>query len=186
VTTLVEMVHLLDESLDAADIPHAFGGALALAYCIGDPRATADIDLNVFLPPEQVEDLLDALPRGLSWDDGDRELLERDGQARLWWERTPIDVFLNTTDFHQGLMKRSRREELAGRDLPFLSCDDLAVFKTFFNRRRDWADLEAMVISESFDVERAIGVLVTYLGADDPRVEGLVRLIDENSPGSQH
>ncbi len=28
--------------------------------------------------------------------------------------------------------------------LPFLSCPDLAVFKVFFNRTKDWADLEAM------------------------------------------
>ena len=33
-------------------IPHAFGGALALAY-YAEPRATIDIDLNVFVPPDQ-------------------------------------------------------------------------------------------------------------------------------------
>ena len=33
-------------------IPHAFGGALALAY-YAEPRATIDIDLNVFVPAER-------------------------------------------------------------------------------------------------------------------------------------
>ena len=38
-------------AIDAAlaKIPHAFGGALALAY-YAEPRATIDIDLNLFIP----------------------------------------------------------------------------------------------------------------------------------------
>ena len=180
-TTLLEMVHAIDEHLSAAAIPHAFGGALALAYCIGEPRATADIDINVFLAPDQLDELLPALPAAIRCEAEDRRLLERDGQARLWWERTPIDVFLSTTDFHDGAAERLRREDLAGRELPFLSCDDLAVFKAFFNRRKDWADLEAMVLAKSFDVERALGVLARHLGPDDPRVAQLIDLAAEPS-----
>ena len=25
-----------------------------------------------------------------------------DGQVRLWWDTTPVDVFTNTTEFHRG------------------------------------------------------------------------------------
>lgn len=38
-------------ALAAAGIDHAFGGAIALAYCTGEPRATADLDINIFSPP---------------------------------------------------------------------------------------------------------------------------------------
>ncbi len=49
--TLTERVAALHAALRGAGIPHAFGGALALAFCTAEPRGTQDIDVNVFLPP---------------------------------------------------------------------------------------------------------------------------------------
>ena len=57
--------------------------------------------------------------------------------------------------------------------MPFLSCTDLAVFKAFFNRTRDWADLEEMAEVGTLDIDRLIGVLVRTLGANDDRIERL-------------
>jgi len=176
-TTLLQMVHQLDRSLEHSGVAHAFGGALALAFCTGEPRATADVDLNIFLRPASVDEALGALPNGVRWDPQDHALLARDGQARLWWEHTPIDIFLSTTEFHDSASARIRHHNLAGRLLPFLACDDLAVFKVFFNRRKDWADLEAMVLARSFDIERVLGVLARYLGPEDPRIEALIAFV---------
>ena len=173
-TSLLEKVHALDNALGQAGLAHAFGGALALAFCTGEPRATVDIDCNVFVGPDRVEAVLGSLPDGVRWDDGDRRMLERDGQARLWWESTPVDLFLSTTAFHGTVASRVRHEQVAGRTLPFLSCADLAVFKAFFDRRKDWADLEAMVAAGSFDPDRVTGVLVRTLGPDDPRIGRLL------------
>jgi hypothetical protein len=175
-TTLLEMVHSLTASLEEAGIPHAFGGALALAFCIGEPRATADIDINIFTHRDRLSEVLAALPLGVQCKDDDRVQLERDGQARLWWERTPIDVFLSTTDFHDQAAARTQLRDLAGRKLPFLSCDDLAVFKTFFNRPKDWVDLESMLLVASFDLDRSLGVLARYLGPNDERIAKLIAL----------
>jgi hypothetical protein len=116
------------------------------------------------------------MPRGVTAATEDRALLERDGQARLWWRTTPIDLFLNTTAFHEQLGTRVRWEPFAGEQLPFLACDDLAVFKAFFNRTRDWADLEAMRDAGTLDVARVVGVLSWFLGAADGRVERLLLL----------
>lgn len=177
-TTLLEKILALDEALSTAEVPHAFGGALALAYCVGDPRGTVDIDVNVFLAPDAVDEVLAALPTEVTWDASDRRLLLRDGQARLWWDRTPVDVFLSTTAFHEGAAERARDEQLAGRTIRVLACEDLAVFKAFFARRKDWADLEAMARVGSFDVERVLGVLTRHLGPDDPRVAKLLEVVD--------
>jgi hypothetical protein len=38
----------IHKALSQAEIPHAFGGAIAFAYC-GIPRATHDIDVNISL-----------------------------------------------------------------------------------------------------------------------------------------
>lgn len=98
---------------------------------------------------------------------------ERDGQARVWWDATPVDVFLNTTEFHAQAATRARQEELGGRQLPFLGCTDLAVFKAFFNRTRDWADLEEMAAAGSLDVASVSSVLAEYLGKDVDRITRL-------------
>ncbi|MEW6583747.1 MAG: hypothetical protein AB1416_13405, partial [Actinomycetota bacterium] len=60
---LDEKIVLLTGALRERGVPHAFGGALALAYH-GEPRSTVDVDLNVFAAPAEAGPVLDAL-RGL-------------------------------------------------------------------------------------------------------------------------
>ena len=77
-----------------------------------------------------------------------------------------------------GLVVHEKRIEAnLRRELPFLSCPDLAVFKAFFNRTKDWADLEAMRDAGTLDTRHVTGVLVEYLGADDERVAQLQALL---------
>jgi hypothetical protein len=173
---LPEKMLAVHEHLAGAGIDHAFGGALALAWCTQQARGTIDLDVNIFVGPDRTDDALAALPPGVVATPEDRALLTRDGQARLWWGTTPVDVFLNTTEFHDGVAARVRWEPFGGADLPFLSCEDLAVFKAFFNRTKDWADLEAMREAGTLDVPGVAGVLATYLGGDDDRIARLLTL----------
>ena len=173
---IADKVVELHRHLEDAGIAHAFGGALALAWCTERARGTIDIDLNLFVAAEAAELVFAALPQGVGRSADDVALLQRDGQVRLWWESTPIDLFLNTTEFHEQLSIRSQKRSFAGVDVPFLSCSDLAVFKAFFNRTKDWADLEEMRSAGSLDLDRVVGVLVRYLGADDERVARLLAL----------
>jgi hypothetical protein len=162
--------------LAAADLPHAFGGALALAWCTQRARGTIDIDVNVFVSTERVGDVLEALAAVITPSEEQRAQLLADGQTRLWWEATPVDVFLDTTPFHASVGERIRWEPFGDAELPFLACRDLAVFKAFFDRTKDWADLEEMSAAGTLDVDAVVGVLVRYLGADDHRVARLLSL----------
>ena len=173
---LPEKMLTIHEHLRGAGLRHAFGGALALAWCTQQARGTIDVDVNVFVGPERTDEALAALPRGVVATTDDRARLLRDGQARLWWDTTPVDLFLNTTDFHDALSTRVRWEPFAGVDLPFLACEDLAVFKAFFNRTKDWADLEAMREAGTLDVQAVVGVLAKFLGNDDDRIGRLLSL----------
>jgi hypothetical protein len=160
-TSLVERIVAIHESLDAAGIAHAFGGALALAWCTQRARGTIDIDVNLFVP------------NGVLVTAADRERIAADGQTRLWWDDTPVDVFFNTTPFHEAAATRAPTESFGGVDIPFLACRDLAVFKAFFNRTKDWADLEEMAGAGTLDIEAVLGVLAHYLGGGDERVARL-------------
>ena len=68
---------------------------------------------------------------------------------------------------------RVRIERFAGEDVPFLACRDLSVFKAFFDRTKDWADLEEMQLAGTLDLPVVIGELALRLGGDDPRIERL-------------
>jgi len=167
---LPEKILALHASLQKAELPHAFGGALALAWCTRRARGTIDIDINIFVEVDHCDGIFNALPVPITCSEKQRKTLKKDGQVRLWWDKTPVDVFLNTTDFHQQARQRIRWETFMNNQIPFLACGDIAVFKAFFNRTQDWADLEAMRLTGTLDIDDVIAVLTTYLGADDSRI----------------
>jgi hypothetical protein len=88
--TLAERIVAVHRALQR--VPHAFGGALALAY-YAEPRTTVDIDLNVFVGPERFEAVARRLARlGLPVDDpAVVEAAHREGQVRIMWDTTPLD-----------------------------------------------------------------------------------------------
>ena len=175
-TSLVDKIVHCHRSLREANIPHAFGGALALAWCTHAARGTIDIDINLFVEIDAAEQALSALPDAIAHSAKDLQVLRRDTQIRMFWDATPVDLFLNSTPYHDEVQTRVRWEAFAGEQLPFLSCRDLAVFKAFFNRTKDWADLEAMQSAGTLDVRYVSGVLIEYLGADDERIAKLQAL----------
>lgn len=170
---LIARIIALHQALQTAQLPHAFGGALALAWCTERARGTIDIDINIFIPAAYFTAALDSLPDGIRVAKKDRDTLKNDGQVRLWWQKTPVDIFLNTTSLHESMVDRIRWETLANHTLPFLSCQDLAIFKAFFNRTKDWADLEAMYETGTLDVKYVVATLIEYLGTDDERIKKL-------------
>ena len=172
-TSLVDKIVELHLTLKRSETPHGFGGALALAWCTQQARGTIDIDVNLFLDHGEFESVLAVLPDAVEVTDQTRSQLARDGQTRLWWQKTPLDLFFNTTPFHADVARRVRFESFAGEQIPFLACRDVAVFKAFFSRDKDWTDLRAMAEAESLDFESVIGVLALHLGGGDERIAKL-------------
>lgn len=163
----------LHRLLAASEIEHAFGGALALAWCTQRARGTIDIDINVFVPADRADEILELLPADVKITRRDRQLFNRDGQVRVWWDKTPLDLFLNTTPYHDDAASRIRSETFMGVDIPFLSCQDVAVFKAFFNRGKDWVDIDEMIEAGTVDIAEVTATLIAYLGVDDERVASL-------------
>jgi len=176
---ILDAVVELHDGLDAAGIPHAFGGAFALLWCTGEPRTTVDIDVNVFVAPIEARRVLDALPNEIAHSDEEETQLMTSGQCRVTFDGIPVDIFLDTTSFHDDLRLHLQEHQLADRNLPFLGCNDLAVFKAFFNRRKDWADIEEMLRAGRIDVSYVVGLLGDYLGPDDERIRELLTIRDE-------
>ncbi len=175
-SVLARRLLAIDATFDEADIAHAFGGAIALAYCTGEPRATIDLDINVFLPHTSPDSAIDALPDAVAFTPANRAEVLSSGQTRAWWDDTPIDLFFSNHPFHDVAQGRVRTVPFAQTQIPVLDCTSLAVFKAFFNRTRDWADLEAMAEAGQLDVDAVAGFLTDLLGKADSRLGRLRRL----------
>jgi hypothetical protein len=154
------------DALERAGIPHSIGGAIALGYCTLEPRGTRDLDVNAFVGTDRAREVLAAMPDGVEFSAIDLENLERDGQVRLRWGITPVDLFLSVLPFHDHVEQHVREVPFEGRTIPVLSCTALAVFKAVFDRPRDWVDIEAMVEARSIDIGEAWRWVVEMVGQD--------------------
>jgi hypothetical protein len=174
---LVEKLFAIHDSLGKASIPHAFGGAIALAYCTEEPRGTRDLDVNIFVDVAKAERTLACLPDGVRVTEEDVQKVRRDGQARLDWDGIPVDVFLNNVPLHEAVAGSVVWVPLAGREVPVLDCASLAIFKAFFDRTKDWADMEAIAQAAPEDIDIAAATIADLVGPDDPAVKRLKTLI---------
>ena len=174
---LPDKVIAIHEALRESKVPHAIGGALALRTLRKPtPRATIDIDLNVFVPAEAWRDVIDALgPLGVMTEDLDSAALERDGQCRLWWGDNPVDLFFAYDPIHAEMRKEARRVPFGGVTIPILAPEHLAICKAMFDRRKDWLDIEQMLIAdEELDVDVVEEVASsTWWAGRNPRMQRL-------------
>ncbi len=166
------------EMLDSMRVPHQFGGAIALAW-YRSPRATTDIDLNVTLSPAEAEPVLGALSHlGVSISETDRATIERDGQARLDWGGSYLDVFFATLDLHREMAARSREVVFGPALIPILAPEHLIVCKAIFDRPKDWVDIEEIVDwGTKVEGEVVLGWIEELLGADSAQYERLAELL---------
>lgn len=176
--SLPDKITALHRRLAEARIPHAFGGALALAY-YAEPRATIDIDLNIFLPPSDFEDVVAALgPLGIE-DAASSASVARDGQVRIWWGRTPLDLFFAYDEFHGAMRRGTRSVPFGDEEIRILSPEHLAVCKAVFDRPKDWLDMEQVLVSvDPLDTDEAHRWLVQLAGRGDPRTLRFGDLVD--------
>jgi hypothetical protein len=174
--SLVEKVVAVDRALSAADLPHAFGGGLALAY-YGEPRMTIDIDVNVFVPIDRWPELKEAL-EPLPIDHGlDPQELTEERQARLPWDLNPVHLFLSYDDLHAEMPNAIHRVPFAGTEIPIVAPEHLVIRKAMLDRTTDWVDIEAIfVVSRSLDREAIDTWLRRLAGEGNHRVTKLQEL----------
>ncbi len=173
---LAQRLLAVHDALTRAKLPHAFGGAIALAYCTHEPRGTRDLDVNVFLDPARAREILASLPDGVAVSDADIQAAAREGQVRVWWEDTPVDLFLNLHRFHDAVADEVRLVPFEDRTIPVLGCTALAVFKALFDRTKDWADIEEMTAAGALDLARAQAWLEQLASADSTAARRLASL----------
>jgi hypothetical protein len=173
------VVTAVRDALDGAGMPHAFGGALALAYGVREPRGTVDVDVNVFVDASDAARVFDVLPDGVRWGKADVARAVEDGQVRVLWDDVALDLFFDYHPFHRQAATNALSVPFAGTEIRILAPADLAVLKAFFNRSKDWVDIEALVEAGSVDPDVVLTSLARLLGEHDERLDRLRRLVAE-------
>lgn len=177
---LDEQIVAIEAAFVAAEIPHAFGGAQALAY-YGTIRATHDIDVNVFVPAVEAEAVFETLSTlGASTrNPGLRHLVARDEQVRVFWDRTPIDLFFAYDALHESSRERRRRVDFYGDTIHILSAEDLITYKATFDREKDWQDIASILFAcdTPLDIDYVRGWLERIDGPEGQRLSRLETLV---------
>ncbi len=181
-SSLSEKVLLIEQGFRQRRIPHAFGGALALAY-YATPRATIDIDVNVFVGVERADEVLGLLEAlgAAPLREREREQLRRDEQVRVHWDATPLDLFFSYDALHASCLERRQRVPFGGGDsIHVLAAEDLLIFKVLFDRDKDWRDIEELVyaMADELDAAYARDWLERIVGEQDPRYQRLRGVLD--------
>ncbi len=175
--SLPEKVVALERALES--VPHAFGGAIALAY-YAEPRATIGIDLNVFVPADRFAEVSDPLSAlGVAIAGGEIETVVREvGQVRVFWGSTPLDLFFAYDDFHIAAAAACRRVPFAAEEITILAAAHLVVRKAVFDRSRDWVDIDAMVERDApIDAAEVLRWVGRIAGDDDRRFERIATVL---------
>jgi hypothetical protein len=177
--SLVEVIGSLIDALEASELPYALGGAVAYSSW-GEPRATRDVDLNLWVEPDRLPEAFDVLASaGVALDRprATREAQDRGLFVGLHGEYR-IDVFVPSIPFYAEALGRRVRVRIAGRETWVLSPEVLAVFKMLFFRSKDLRDLERLlaVQGDRFDRGFVRRWLVDMLGTDSEQVAAWDRL----------
>jgi hypothetical protein len=173
------------EAFESHGIPYALGGALAYGQ-YGIPRATNDVDVNVFVEPEALGPVFVAL-RGLGIEVDEaraRDAASSEGLFVLRYGLFRVDVFTPSVPFSWEAQRTRVRHAIDGKHVWFLSAEALSVFKLLFFRGKDVVDLERLVAvhGDALDGAYVRDQIVAMLGADDPRVATWDRILAEHLP----
>jgi predicted nucleotidyltransferase len=181
--TAVDVARRLADALQKEGIEYAIGGAIALGY-YANPRATVDVDINIFVPPrEGLSEVLEVLTQtGFVADNPatvERTVTD-DGQFRGRIENVRVDVFMPAIEYYASLSDRKREVNLLGRPMYVVGPEDLVTLKMMFFRRKDLADVEAVLRGdEPLDLERVRETLLEFVGESDERVHEWDVLVGE-------
>ncbi len=136
--------------------------------------------MNVFLPPDQFDRVVETCgPLGVRATASDRRATQRDRQVRLWWETTPLDLFFAYDEFHFHAATRVRRVPFGHDTIVILAPEDLLVCKVVFDRRKDWIDIEQVLLltAGALDLDDVRNWLGAIVGRDDSRYERFVDVV---------
>ena len=160
----------LAEFLEREDVPYMVIGGMANIIW-GEPRATPDIDVTVWVPQPELPSFLNRV--GESYRVLVEDALSFVGRTRVLPLDTHsgvrIDMVFGLLPFEEEAIRRARGVPIAGTHVRFCTAEDLLLMKIISDRERDVSDARALVLRRWRELD------VDYL---EPRITELSRLLE--------
>lgn len=170
---VAEVAAELANRLEDVGCDYALGGAVALG-CWAEPRGTVDVVVSLYLPvadPAQTIAVLRRIGAQLSEEDA-RTSLTTHGFCRVQFQGRILDVFLPIASIYEAARARRQRMRVGDREVFVWDAETLCVFKMMFFRRKDFADVEAILLTQGGALDRnwVENQLLEMYGRRDPRI----------------
>ncbi len=170
----LEAALLLAAAFERAGISYAVGGALAYGLW-SVPRATVDVDINLFVGDAQLSLVVDAMHTLGIVIGADRASLESEARGMFNARFGPfrLDLFTPSIPFSQEAERTRVRQSIDGQSAWFLAAEALCVFKLLFFRPKDVVDLERLIAvqGQALDLAYVRRHVVEMMGEGDERVQ---------------
>jgi hypothetical protein len=169
-TTQEDALVSLAAFLDRDRVPYMIIGGMANIVW-GEPRATLDIDVTVWVPEARLAAFVDRVEQSyrilvedpLSFVNTTRVLpIETRAGVR-------IDIVFGLLAFEEEAIRRARAVRIARHDVQFCTPEDLLLMKIVSDRDRDLADARAVLFRRRGELD------FEYL---EPRITELARLLE--------
>jgi predicted nucleotidyltransferase len=144
--------------LEERGVPYGVIGGLALQRW-GEVRLTRDVDVTVLVPPEALEDFVDAvLGRFRPRISDAREFALRHRVLLVEAaEGTPVDISLGIPGDEEEALARAVPVEFPGTgSLRLLAPEDLVIHKCVAGRPRDMEDVESILMRQRLQLDLAL------------------------------
>jgi predicted nucleotidyltransferase len=156
--------------LDASGVPYMVIGGHANALW-GEPRATLDIDVTIWLPeaavPALVADLAPEFRPRVA--DPETFVCETRVLPVATGDGLAVDLIFGLLPFEEQAIARARAVELGAQEVRFCTAEDLILLKIVSTRERDLEDVQGVVRAQGKRLDRE------YL---EPRVRELAELLE--------
>lgn len=156
--------------LDASAIPYMVIGGHANALW-GEPRATIDIDVTIWLPESGVPRLVADLAPAFRPRVADPEAFVRETRVLpvATGDGLGVDLIFGLLPFEEQAIARARPVKIEDQEVRFCTAEDLILLKIVSTRERDLEDVRGVVRAQGTDLDRE------YL---EPRIRELAELLE--------
>lgn len=160
----------LARALDALSIPYMVIGGHANALW-GEPRATIDIDVTLWLAESRVGELVAGLAPHFSPRVSETEAFVRETRVLpvVTREGLGADLIFGLLPFEEQAIRRAQPTDVGGQPVRFCTPEDLILLKIVSNREQDLADIRGVARRQRERLDLA------YL---EPRIRELAELLE--------
>lgn len=147
IMALVDAYKKIVEFLNSGEHDYIIIGGIA-ASIIGEPRVTADIDVDIVINNEDVPDFLDKAAEA-GFEVPVKKCIEsarQSGVFQIFFGQYHIDFIIASTDLEAAAFDRARTIKLYGIKAFFPSPEDLILLKIIPGRDKDLLDAKSIVL----------------------------------------